>query len=81
MEFRDLKAQYRALQPEMDRAILETVAGAGFIGGARVKALEERLAAYVGVKHRPRGCSICSGLYLFCLWRGSLLCGRHAGVL
>ena len=35
----------------MDRAILETVAGAGFIGGARVKALEERLAAYVGVKH------------------------------
>lgn len=51
MEFRDLKAQYRALQPEMDRAILETVAGAGFIGGARVKALEERLAAYVGVKH------------------------------
>ena len=51
VEFRDLKAQYRALRPEMDRAILETVAGAGFIGGARVKALEERLAAYVGVKH------------------------------
>ncbi len=51
MEFRDLKAQYRALQPAMDRAILETVASGGYIGGARVKALEERLAAYVGVKH------------------------------
>lgn len=51
MEFRDLKAQYRALQPTMDRAILETVASGGYIGGARVKALEERLAAYVGVKH------------------------------
>lgn len=51
MEFRDLKAQYRALQPAMDRAILETVAGGGYIGGARVKALEERLAEYVGVKH------------------------------
>lgn len=51
MEFRDLKRQYQALKPEMDAAILETVASAGFIGGARVKALEERLAAYAGVKH------------------------------
>ena len=45
MEFRDLKRQYQVLKPEMDAAILETVASAGFIGGARVKALEERLAA------------------------------------
>ena len=51
MEFRDLKRQYQALKPAMDAAILETVASAGFIGGARVKALEERLAAYAGVKH------------------------------
>ena len=40
MEFRDLKRQYQALKPEMNAAILETVASAGFIGGARVKALE-----------------------------------------
>lgn len=51
MEFRDLKQQYQVLKPKMDEAILETVASAGFIGGARVKALEERLARYVGVKH------------------------------
>ena len=51
MQFRDLKKQYEALKPEMDQAILDTVASAGYIGGPRVKALEELLAAYCGVKH------------------------------
>ena len=51
MQFRDLKKQYEVLKPEMDRAILDTIASASFIGGARVKALEELLAAYCGVKH------------------------------
>ena len=51
MQFRDLKKQYEALKPEMDQAILDTVASAGYIGGPRVKALEELLATYCGVKH------------------------------
>lgn len=51
MQFRDLKKQYEVLKPEMDKAILDTIASASFIGGARVKALEELLAAYCGVKH------------------------------
>lgn len=51
MQFRDLKKQYEVLKPEMDKAILDTIGSASFIGGARVKALEELLAAYCGVKH------------------------------
>ena len=51
MQFRDLKKQYEVLKPEMDKAILDTVASAAYIGGPRVKALEELLAAYCGVKH------------------------------
>ncbi|MBQ3258382.1 MAG: DegT/DnrJ/EryC1/StrS family aminotransferase [Oscillospiraceae bacterium] len=51
MQFRDLKKQYEVLKPQMDKAILDTVASAGYIGGPRVKALEELLAAYCGVKH------------------------------
>ena len=51
MQFRDLKKQYEVLKPEMDKAILDTIASASFIGGPRVAALEELLAAYCGVKH------------------------------
>ncbi len=51
MQFRDLKKQYEVLKPRMDKAILDTVASAAYIGGPRVKALEDLLAAYCGVKH------------------------------
>lgn len=51
MEFRDLKQQYQVLKPKIDSAIAEVLTSAGFIGGTKVKALEERLARYVGVKH------------------------------
>ena len=51
MEFIDLKAQYRALQPEIDGNISRILAGARFIGGPEVTELEEKLAAYVGRKH------------------------------
>lgn len=51
MQFRDLKAQYQALKPQMDAAVIEVMSDAGFIGGARVSGLEKRLADYVGVKH------------------------------
>lgn len=47
----DLKKQYRDLKPEMDAAIAEVMENAAFIGGPKVKALEEAIAAYVGAKH------------------------------
>ena len=51
MEFRDLKAQYAALKPEIDQAIAEVIANTNFISGRQVDELEEKLAEYVGVKH------------------------------
>lgn len=51
MQFRDLKAQYSALKPEMDQAIFQVLADCNFISGKQVSELEESLAEYVGVKH------------------------------
>lgn len=51
MEFRDLGAQYQALQPEMDDAISNVLSSGRFIGGSEVSQLELELATYVGVKH------------------------------
>lgn len=51
MKFRDLQAQYQRYKKEIDSAIQEVLRDANFIGGKEVKELEERLAAYVGVKH------------------------------
>lgn len=51
MEFRDLKKQYVALKNDIDRNIDEVIASSRFIGGSKVSELEEKLAAYVGVKH------------------------------
>lgn len=51
MEFRDLKAQYQKLKPEMDWAVQKVMESGTFIGGEPVAELEKRLADYVGVKH------------------------------
>lgn len=51
MQFRDLGAQYRALQQDIDRAVLDVMSSGQFIGGRSVSELEARLAEYVGVKH------------------------------
>lgn len=51
MQFRDLKAQYQALKPEIDKGIQSVLDSSGFILGKPVAELEERLAAYVGRKH------------------------------
>lgn len=51
MEFIDLRAQYRALKPEIDANIQSVLNSAQFIGGPYVKQLEEALAAYVDRKH------------------------------
>ena len=51
MQFRDLGAQYEALKPQIDDAILGAVKEGRYISGPQVRELEERLAEYVGVKH------------------------------
>ena len=51
MQFRDLKKQYEVLKNEIDAGISEVLSSARFISGPQVKELEEKLAAYVGVKH------------------------------
>lgn len=51
MEFRDLKAQYKKYEKQIDEAIKSVLINADFIGGSEVKRLEKRLAEYVGVKH------------------------------
>ena len=51
MQFRDLKAQYAVLKPEIDAGIQEVLESCGFILGRRVSELEDKLADYVGRKH------------------------------
>ena len=51
MQFRDLKAQYAALKPDIDAGIQEVLDSCGFILGKKVAELEEKLAAYVGRKY------------------------------
>lgn len=51
MEFRDLKKQYQLHRQAIDAAIQEVVSETRFISGPQVGKLEERLAAFAGVKH------------------------------
>jgi dTDP-4-amino-4,6-dideoxygalactose transaminase len=51
MPFRDLKTQYQALKPQIDRAIQTVLDEGQFIMGRQVRELEESLAGCVGVKH------------------------------
>jgi UDP-2-acetamido-2-deoxy-ribo-hexuluronate aminotransferase len=51
MQFRDLKAQYQALKPQIDQAVQTVLGECNFISGRQVKELEESLAAYTGMKH------------------------------
>ena len=51
MQFRDLKKQYQVLKKDMDEAMLRVAAEGNFISGAQVAELEEKLAAYVGVRN------------------------------
>lgn len=47
----DLKGQYRKIQPEMDRAVLDCLASTQFINGPQVLAFQQALEKYLGVKH------------------------------
>lgn len=51
MQFRDLKAQYNALKPEIDKSINEVLSSTSFILGSHVAEVEKRLAEYVGRKY------------------------------
>jgi dTDP-4-amino-4,6-dideoxygalactose transaminase len=54
----DLKAQYHAIKPEIDKAITEVLESQKFILGPQVKALEEATAKYSGCSH---GIGVSSG--------------------
>ena len=47
----DLKAQYLSLKDELDAVWSDVMGSAGFIGGPKVKALEDEMAAYCGTKY------------------------------
>lgn len=51
IEFIDLKAQYRALQPSIDARIKKVLDHGQYIMGPEVAELEQKLAAYTGAKH------------------------------
>ncbi|MDI6812231.1 MAG: DegT/DnrJ/EryC1/StrS family aminotransferase [Desulfitobacteriaceae bacterium] len=46
----DLKAQYLTIKPEIDQAVLSVLDSARFILGPEMKALEQEIAAYCGVR-------------------------------
>lgn len=46
----DLKAQYASIKGEIDGKVLEVLSAQNFILGSEVKALEEEIAAYSGVR-------------------------------
>jgi dTDP-4-amino-4,6-dideoxygalactose transaminase len=54
----DLKAQYKTIQDEMDRKILDLLASQGFVLGPEVDALEKELALLHGTRH---GIGVSSG--------------------
>lgn len=47
----DLQAQYHSIKAEMDEAVLSVLESGRFILGPNVGALEQEIAAYLGVKH------------------------------
>ncbi|MGD0233442.1 MAG: DegT/DnrJ/EryC1/StrS family aminotransferase [Syntrophorhabdales bacterium] len=51
MEFIDLKAQQRRIRPQIEAAIARVLDHGQYIMGPEIKALEGRLASYVGVEH------------------------------
>ena len=49
--FVDLKAQYKSIKPEIDRAISEVIGKTAFVGGPFLKSFEEAFARFCGVKN------------------------------
>lgn len=70
----DLKAQYRAIKPEIDKAIQETIDSAEFIMGERIRRFEEEFAEYCGAKFAVACSSGTTALHL-----ALLCCGVRPG--
>jgi dTDP-4-amino-4,6-dideoxygalactose transaminase len=68
--FADLRAQYRAIQSEIDEAVLRTLARGQFILGEEVAAFEKEFAGYCGVRHAVGMNSGTSALHLALLAAG-----------
>lgn len=51
MQFIDLKTQYQRIEDDVQKAVSDVVASQQYIMGPQVYELEEKLAAYAGVKH------------------------------
>jgi dTDP-4-amino-4,6-dideoxygalactose transaminase len=51
MDFIDLSAQQQRIRVELEKGILKILDHGQYIMGPEIKALEEKLASYVGVKH------------------------------
>jgi UDP-2-acetamido-2-deoxy-ribo-hexuluronate aminotransferase len=58
IEFVDLKAQQRKILPELERRMKNVLQHGRYIMGPEIQELEEKLAAFVGVKH---GIAVASG--------------------
>lgn len=68
--FLDLDAQYRAIGPEIEAAVIATLRSGTFVLGAPVKRFEERFAAYCGTRHAVALNSGTSALHLALLAAG-----------
>src|SRR6185369_9985834 len=66
LPFLDLKAQFNSLQSEIMSAVSRVIESQHFILGPEVTALEQEIAAYVGVKHAI-GCASGSDALLLAL--------------
>ncbi|QEC72823.1 DegT/DnrJ/EryC1/StrS family aminotransferase [Arachidicoccus ginsenosidivorans] len=47
----DLKTQYQKLKPQIDKAVIDVLESAAFIGGKPVATFAENLGNYLGIKH------------------------------
>src|ERR1044071_3462945 len=68
--FLDLKAQYKSIKPEIDRAVLGVLESAQFVLGENVAAFEREFASYCGGEHAIAVNSGTSALHLALLAAG-----------
>jgi dTDP-4-amino-4,6-dideoxygalactose transaminase len=62
--FVDLKAQYRTIKDEIDRAVSDVLESTAFVGGEKLERFEKNFAAYTGSKHAVGASSGTSALHL-----------------
>jgi len=70
VNFVDLKMQYSAIKPEIDRAIQDVIESTAFAGGPFVAAFEKDFAAFCGCKHAVGSSSGTSALWMALLALG-----------